>query len=346
MSKVSGIRWLRLFGVLLLLGAVAVGAIAWQVQMRLQQPAVPGDKSIRLVIEPGMSFRSTARQLAAEGGFAHPQLLAYYARYRKLAARVQAGEYDLAPGLSIDDLLAQLTSGEVVTYSLTVVEGWTFREFRAALAASQEVEHTIDPQTPAAEVMAQLGMPNVHPEGRFFPDTYVFARGTADTTILKQAARALESRLAKAWEVRSEDCPLQSKDEALILASIIEKETARADERRQIAGVFCRRLRKGMRLQTDPTVIYGLGPDFNGDITRRDLRTDTPYNTYTRAGLPPTPIALPGEGSLRAAVDPLEGETLYFVATGNGDGSHYFSRTLAEHEKAVARYLKTLRANK
>jgi UPF0755 protein len=139
---------------------------------------------------------------------------------------------------------------------------------------------------------------------------------------------------------------LQSKDEALILASIIEKETARADERRQIAGVFCRRLRKGMRLQTDPTVIYGLGPDFNGDITRRDLRTDTPYNTYTRAGLPPTPIALPGEGSLRAAVDPLEGETLYFVATGNGDGSHYFSRTLAEHEKAVARYLKTLRANK
>lgn len=346
MSKVTGIRWWRWFGVLLLLAASAAGVAVWQIQQRLQQPAVPGPTPIRLVVEPGMSFRAAARQLAAQGGFAYPRLLAYYARYRKLASRVQAGEYDLSPGLSIDDLLRQLTSGDVVTYSLTVVEGWTFREFRAALAASDTLEHTIDPQASADTLMAQLDLEGMHPEGRFFPDTYVFPRGTTDTAILKQAARALEARLNDVWEARTDECPLKSKDEALILASIIEKETARADERRQIAGVFCRRLTKGMRLQTDPTVIYGLGPDFNGDITRRDLRTDTPYNTYTRAGLPPTPIALPGEGSLRAAVDPLAGETLYFVATGQGDGSHYFSSTLAEHEKAVARYLKTLRAKK
>ncbi|MFK7886207.1 MAG: endolytic transglycosylase MltG [Gammaproteobacteria bacterium] len=336
---------LRALGVIIVLAAVAVTVAAWQIQQRLALPAVPGEAPIRLVIEPGMSFRAMARRLAEQGGYAHPRLLAYYARYKQLAARVQAGEYELSPGLSLDHLLAQVTSGEVVTYSLTVVEGWTFREFRAALAATPTVDQTLDPQMTAAAVMTQLGMSGIHPEGRFFPDTYVFARDTADTVILKQAAQAMQTRLDDIWTQRSQDCPLASMDEALILASIIEKETGRADERPHIAGVFCRRLKKGMRLQTDPTVIYGLGPTFNGDITRRDLRTDTPYNTYTRSGLPPTPIALPGQGSLSAAVNPLEGETLYFVATGKGDGSHYFSRTLAEHEQAVARYLKTLRAN-
>lgn len=194
--------------------------------------------------------------------------------------------------------------------------------------------------------MARLGEAGTHPEGQFFPDTYRFPRGIADTEIYRQAHALMRARLAQAWAQRAEDVPLKNPYEALILASIIEKETALASERKAISGVFSRRLRRGMRLQTDPSVIYGLGADFDGNITRRDLVTDTPYNTYTRAGLPPTPIALPGAGALVAAVQPEAGDTLYFVATGLEDGSHYFSKTLEEHNIAVQRYLKTLRARR
>jgi UPF0755 protein len=223
----------------------------------------------------------------------------------------------------------------VVQYPLTLVEGWTFRQVMEALQADERLEHLIE--DPSAEaVMARLGRRGVHPEGRFFPDTYHFTRGSSDLDILKRAHAAMERVLAEEWEARADGLPIESPDEALILASIIEKETGLASERAEIAGVFVRRLRLGMRLQTDPTVIYGLGDDFDGNLRRADLRNDHPYNTYVHAGLPPTPIALPGREAIRAALNPADGETLYFVA--RGDGSHAFSVTLEEHNRAVRKY--------
>ncbi|MEO1574588.1 MAG: endolytic transglycosylase MltG [Pseudomonadota bacterium] len=338
-------RVLQGLGVLVLLAAAGAGVAAKIVSDRLALPAVPEGRALDLVIAPGSSFRGVANDLAAAGGYPHPKLLSVYARWRKVAGDVRAGEYQLAPGLSVDAFLAQVTRGDVVLHSVTVIEGWTFREFVAALHADDRIEPTLAGKT-AEEIMQALGYGDEHPEGRFFPDTYRFERGTTDAAILRQAYEAMAAQLASTWAGRSGDCPLDSAYEALTLASIIEKETGRDDEREKIAGVFCRRLKKGMRLQTDPTVIYGIGPDFNGDITRRDLRTDTPYNTYTRGGLPPTPIALPGAASVRASVNPEAGEALYFVATGRDDGSHYFSSTLAEHEAAVTRYLKAIRARR
>lgn len=338
-------RVLKVLAVLVVLTAVAVGVAAKVVHDRLALPAVPGEAALELVIAPGSSFRGVANDLAAAGGYAHPELLSAYARWRGVAGDVRAGEYRLAPGLGVDEFLAQVTRGEVVLHAITVIEGWTFREFVASLHDNDLIEPTLSGKS-AEDVMRSLGYGDEHPEGRFFPDTYRFERGTTDATLLRQAYEAMASQLTSAWSERSGDCPLDSAYEALILASIIEKETGRDDEREKIAGVFCRRLAKGMRLQTDPTVIYGIGPDFNGDITRRDLRTDTPYNTYTRGGLPPTPIALPGAASVRAAVNPEAGDALFFVATGRDDGSHYFSSTLAEHEAAVARYLKVIRARR
>lgn len=328
---------------LLILGLLITGGAFLVARDKLQQPVVSGELPLTLVVKPGMSFREVARSLARGGGFADDRLLTWYARWREVASLVQAGEYRVMPGTSVDALLAQLVDGNVVLHSLTVVEGWTFGQFLAALRQHPDVRQTLEGLDQAG-VMAALGYADQHPEGRFFPDTYSFARGTTDVKILQQAYAAMKTQLATIWAHADDSCPLASAYEALILASIIEKETGRDDERGQIAGVFCRRLARGMRLQTDPTVIYGMGEAFNGNITRRDLRSDTPYNTYTRFGLPPTPIALPGAASLAAAVNPQDTDALFFVATGDGDGGHYFSRTLAEHEQAVARYLKKLRA--
>jgi UPF0755 protein len=223
-----------------------------------------------------------------------------------------------------------------VQYRFTLVEGWTFRQFAVALAANTDLDHVLDPQTidlwPAAS-----GLDLGHPEGWFLPETYLFTRGDSDRDILIRAHAAMTNALEDAWDVRAESLPIESPYELLILASIIEKETSLDSERRQIAGVFIRRLQKGMRLQTDPTVIYGLGDTYDGDIRRRDLQTDTPYNTYTRHGLPPTPIALPGKASLAAAANPAPGEALYFVA--NGLGGHTFSETLEAHQQAVKKLI-------
>jgi UPF0755 protein len=235
-------------------------------------------------------------------------------------------------------LLRLLESGAVVRHSLTVVEGWTFRDLRRALEGNAWLDNTLAGRDDA-DVMAVLGEGDRHPEGLFFPDTYVFGKGTSDVEILRQARARMQRELDAAWAARAEGLPLAAPEDALILASIVEKETALASERSRIAGVFTTRLRIGMRLQTDPTVIYGLGRDFNGNLRRADLERDGPYNTYTRAGLPPTPIALPGTEALRAATNPDERGEVYFVATGLPDGSHEFSRTLAEHEAAVRRYL-------
>ena len=249
--------------------------------------------------------------------------------------RIQVGEYALAPTLTPRDILDKLMRGDVVRYRFTIVEGWSMRDLRAALARDPVLEDDLGALDDAA-LMAALGREGVPAEGRFLPETYLFTRGDSATDVLAQAAKALDRALAEAWTARRDDLPLQSSEQLLTLASIIEKETGQASERPEIGGVFIRRLRLGMRLQTDPTVIYGLGAAFDGNLRRRDLETDTPFNTYPRAGLPPHPIAMPGKAALMAAAQPLDGETLYFVA--RGDGSHQFSRTYNEHLQAVRRY--------
>jgi UPF0755 protein len=239
-------------------------------------------------------------------------------------------------------LLALLSSGQVLLHSITFIEGSSFADVRNALAANDAVFKE-NANRSDADIMRALGAPEVHPEGQFFPDTYRFPRGTTDLELLTIAYRRMQDELRNAWEKRARDLPLASSYEALILASIVEKETALERERAQISGVFVERLRRGMRLQTDPTVIYGMGVNYSGNIRRADLSRDTPYNTYTRPGLPPTPIAMPSRESLQAAVQPDMTGALFFVATGVGDGSHYFSKTLAEHNLAVKRYLRELR---
>ena len=328
--------WLLLaLAALGVLGAVAVyGAF----QRWLDTPLAVGATAVEMEIPRGQPLATTARELAERGILQHPQWLRAFARMTGADARIKAGEYAIAPGTTPRGLLALLESGAVVQHSVTIVEGWTFRDLRRALEQEPHLDNTLAGQDDAA-VMAALGESGAHPEGLFFPDTYLFGKGTTDVEILRQARERMRRELDAAWSARADGLPIGSPYDALILASIVEKETALAPERPRIAGVFTARLRIGMRLQTDPTVIYGLGAGYDGNLRRADLERDGPYNTYTRAGLPPTPIALPGAEALRAAVQPEEREELYFVATGLPDGSHEFSRTLAEHQAAVKRYL-------
>ncbi len=327
----------------LAIAAMLVLVGAWlAVDRWLDTPVVIDDGSHRIEVPLGQPFSRTAQDLAARGFIDHPRLFAAYARLHGTDARVRAGEYEIPPATSPRQLLALLESGAVVRRSITVVEGWTFRDLRRALENDTAIVQTLAGQDDAA-VMAALGEPGVAAEGSFFPDTYLYDKGTTDLAILRKARERMRVELDAAWQSRAQELPLDNAYEALVLASIVEKETALATERARIAGVFIHRLRAGMRLQTDPTVIYGLGAGFDGNLRRSDLERDGPYNTYTRAGLPPTPIALPGAASLAAAVRPDERGETYFVATGLPDGSHEFSRTLAEHERAVTRYLRRYR---
>jgi UPF0755 protein len=323
---------------LLAIAVLVIAAGALYVRHWLAQPLAIGDEPAIVEVQPGQTLTAVARELAARGLLAHPQLLALYGRFIGADSRMHAGEFSIKPGTSPRDLLQALVSGAVVQHSVTVVEGWTFHELRKALAAVPTLEHTTAGK-PDDAVMRVLGEDGKHPEGLFFPDTYLFGKGTRDIDVLRQSRERMRKELAAAWASRHEDLPLENDYQALILASIIERETGHPDERARIAGVFVERLRRGMRLQTDPTIIYGLGEKFDGNLRRTDLERDGPYNTYTRAGLPPTPIALPGAASLRAAMQPDEQGELFFVATGAGDGRHAFSKTLAEHEAAVRRYL-------
>ena len=293
-------------------------------------------KGLTLELKPGMGMADLARELQRQPGLlrAGPYLEAY-ARLNRLAPRLKAGEYAIAPGLTPRGLLDQIVAGRVIQYALTVVEGWTFRQLRRALAEHPKIKQTLRDASDA-EIMVRLGRPGEPPEGWFLPDTYHFPSGFTDEAFLQRALAAMERQLREAWSRRSPDSPLTIPYEALILASIVEKETASPAERPEVAGVFARRLRRGMLLQTDPTVIYGLGEAFDGNLRRADLTHDNPYNTYTRKGLPPTPIALPSADALAAAVNPAPGDTLYFVAT--GQGGHVFSRTLDEHNRAVRQY--------
>jgi len=323
----------------LLAAALLAAGTAWLVFSNwLERPLAIGAAPVTVDVPRGQPFAVTARELAARGLLDHPAWLVAYARAVGADARVHAGEYELPPGTTPRSLLRLFESGAVVQHPVTIVEGWTFRDLRRALEREPHLEQTLAGRDDAA-VMAALGEPGLHPEGLFFPDTYLYGKGTTDLEILRQARSRMRRELETAWNARARDLPLQTAYEALILASIVEKETALAAERPRIAGVFTERLRRGMLLQTDPTVIYGLGAAFDGNLRRADLTRDGPYNTYTRKGLPPTPIALPGAEALGAAVRPDERGELYFVATGLPDGSHEFTRTLAEHEAAVRRFL-------
>lgn len=326
---------------LLVLGALAAGAAGWWAWRSLDRPG-PAGAAVVIEIPTGSSLARIAQRLEDAEVIEHALLFEWFGRATGQAGKVRAGEYRFPAHSTPREAMARLVSGEVVLHAVTIVEGWNFRQLRAALTGHEAIAQQLG-EIPDAEVMTRLGKPGMAPEGWFLPETYRFARGTTDLELLRMAHEAMEQALAETWTARADDLPLESPYEALILASIIEKETGLADERREIAGVFARRLKRGMRLQTDPTVIYGLGQDFDGNLRRTDLRTDTPYNTYTRHGLPPTPIAMPGRAALAAAVNPAAGTALFFVATGRPDGSHYFSETLEEHNRAVARYLATLR---
>jgi len=328
--------------VILVVALASLGIGALQVQRFMVTELSVPENGMGFEIASGSPFSSVTRKMIEKDLIENDRLLRLYARWKGAENAIQAGDYLIMPGATPKSVLQQFTSGAVRLYSFTIVEGWNHRDLLAALRAAEAVSAAMtDEDWPG--LLAELGASVVHPEGLFLPETYRFPRNTTDRELLKQAYRLMQTVLADEWRERDDAAPVKTPYEALILASIVEKETARADERQRIAGVFARRLEKRMRLQTDPTVIYGLGPQFNGNLTRRDLRTDTPYNTYTRRGLPPTPIAMPGRAAIHAALNPAPGKELYFVATGLGDGSHSFSTTKAEHDAAVAAYLRRLR---
>ncbi len=316
-----------------------VGAAAglWYVkdqESRLYEP-LSLTKTLTYVVEPGTTLRQVASDLEGLGALRTPRAFVWWARWQGLANNIKAGEYEITPGTSAVSLLEDFVNGKVLQRSLTLVEGWSFEQVMNAVDNSPHLVHSLvglDDTT----VMDRLGLTGVHPEGRFLPDTYLFPRGTTDVEFLQRAYRSMEMHLAQAWEEREQGLPIDTPYDALILASIVEKETGVEEERPRIAGVFSRRLQRGMRLETDPTVIYGLGQSFDGNLRRKHLRQDTPYNTYTRHGLPPTPIAMPGSDAIHAVLHPEPGPDLYFVA--KGDGSHYFSPTYDEHKQAVRRY--------
>lgn len=334
-------RWL-IAGVILISAVVAWTAnVTWNNYL---ETALPINETTQYEISPGTSLGAVALDLHARGWLKRPRWFVWYARSRGDESRMRAGEYAIEVGTTPVTLLELFVRGEVIQHAFTIIEGSTFADLRAALA-KQKLTRQIIADLSDDEVMTRLGLPGESPEGRFLPETYYFTRGTSDLELLKRALKLGKETLDRLWAERDPDTLLKTPYEALILASIIEKETGLHTERQKIAGVFTRRLQKKMRLQSDPTVIYGIGPKYDGDIRRRDLTTDTPYNTYTRHGLPPTPIAMPGEASIYAALHPEKGSALFFVATGEPDGSHYFSDTLSEHNAAVKRYLARLRQN-
>jgi UPF0755 protein len=331
-------RALWVYGTLLAVFAgIAGGAVAWDLLSFLNSP-LPVTEPRLLRVEPGSNFHSLGRQWVNEGLIRwphHARYLRLYARLSGKATQLKAGEYRIRPGVSPRQLVDDLVSGRAYQYSLTIIEGWTFQQMMQAVAAMPALRRTL-PDHSADAVMRALGRPGEHPEGRFFPDTYHFPGGTTDVDFLRRAYNTMARILEQEWQGRAPALPLSSPYEALILASIIEKETGQPQERAEIAGVFVRRLRLGMLLQTDPTVIYGMGSAYDGNIRLADLKRDTPYNTYTRAGLTPTPICLPGREAIHAALHPAPGDSLYFVS--RGDGSHHFSSSLEEHNEAVRKF--------
>lgn len=325
----------KLVGVLLLATSFVGAWLYMDFQTFRETPLNIPASGTTLEIRPGEGLKRVARQLDEMEVLDKPFYLVVLGRYLKFDSRLKVGEFQLQPGTNPQQLLEQLARGQVVQHSLTLIEGESFNEMMVRISGHPVLRKTLASLDNAA-VMSAIGKPDLHPEGRFLPETYHFPRGTSDVEFMRRAFQDMQTFLQQAWKERDKDLPLKTPEDALILASIVEKETGVAEERPIIAGVFIRRLRKGMKLQTDPTVIYGMGDSFDGDIRYRDLRTDTPYNTYTRFGLPPTPIAMPGREAILAVLHPVGGDSLYFVARGNG--SHHFSSTLKEHNRAVNRY--------
>ena len=331
-STSKGSRWLLwAVGMLLLLCALAAASVWWW----LDRPLPLAGPSVELSIEPGTTPRDVAQGWVAAGVQAHPELLYQWFRWSGQARRIRAGSYEVEAGTTPRLLLAKMVQGDEALEKLRLGEGWTWRQVRAALAAAPSLK-PLSQGLSEAQLMQALGDAATSAEGRFFPDTYAYSRGVSDLTVLRRAHAAMQRRLDAAWAQRGADTPLKSPEQALILASIVEKETGPKDDPGLIAAVFLNRLRIGMPLQTDPTVIYGLGEAFDGNLRKRDLQTDGAFNTYTRAGLPPTPIAMPGMASLQAVVKPTPSKALYFVS--RGDGSSVFSDNLADHNRAVNKY--------
>ncbi|NCT84994.1 MAG: endolytic transglycosylase MltG [Comamonadaceae bacterium] len=327
-------NWLvRALLVLLLIAALAAGAV-WQ---WLRSPLALAAPSVELSVEPGTNPAEVARAWVAAGVQTDARWLYQWFKWSGRAKQIRAGSYEVHAGITPRELLDKMVRGDEVLEQLRLIEGWNWRQVRAALAAAPALKAKTA-QMSDAEVMAALGEPGLLPEGRFFPDTYAYSRGVSDLTVLKRARAAMQRRLAAAWAARAPDLPLKSAEEALILASIVEKETGAPADRSRVAAVFVNRLRLGMPLQTDPTVIYGLGEGFDGNLRKRDLTADTPFNTYTRGGLPPTPIAMPGAASLQATLHPAPVKALYFVS--RGDGSSEFSEDLNAHNRAVNKYIR------
>nr|WP_052116304.1 endolytic transglycosylase MltG [Lysobacter dokdonensis] len=334
-----------MFVLVVLLALAGAAFWAWQRYAGFADAPMAGiEQGETLVVQPGDSLSKVLVRLR-EAGIVAGHRVEWQALARELGAanKIQVGEYALEAGMTPRDLLKAMRDGRVISRGFMIVPGWTMRDLRAALARDTMLQHETGDITDAA-LMVKLGHAGQHPEGRFLPETYQFVRGDSDLDILRRAHEAMTRALDGAWEDRAKDTVLKSKDEALILASIVEKETGVADERPQIAGVFARRLKLGMRLETDPTVIYGMGSAYAGNIRKADLQAATPYNTYKIAGLPPTPIAMPGIDALRAATNPAGGEALYFMAVGDGSGRHVFSKNYAEHQAAWRAYMARYRA--
>lgn len=325
-------------GLVLSLILLIIGAAVWLDFTRQMHNALPIAKPVILEVPPGSNLTAVLNQLHQLNVISSKRQAFYlriYVRMNNFGAALKAGEYNIKPGMSATDVIALIVSGRVMLHELRIIEGWTYKQLIAVVDASAELQHTLTGQSSAA-VMTAIGKPGIPAEGRFYPDTYFFPKGTTDVAFLRRAAAAMDKILATEWANHDPQIPLKTADDALILASIIEKETSAQDERAKIAGVFMRRLSLGMRLQTDPTVIYGMGDKFDGRLHRRDLDADTPFNTYTRYGLPPTPICMPGRASIHAAMHPEAGKSLYFVA--RGDGTHQFSETLKGQDAAVRQY--------
>ncbi len=324
----------------LLRRALAIGLILLLVgggwfYLQISSPLVLSGDRVEFHIASGSGMRTAAREIAASGVAVEPWKLVLLGKILRVEGAIKAGSYEIDRGVSLLELLRKLTRGDVSLTEIAFIEGWTFRQIRERLNTHPDVQHDTRGLSDE-EVMRLVGAPGTLPEGWFFPDTYLFSKRSRDVDILARAHRAMQRHLAREWEARAEQLPLASPYQALILASIVEKETGKEQDRPLVAAVFVNRLRQGMRLQTDPTVIYGLGERFDGNLRKSDLLADTPFNTYTRSGLPPTPIAMPGLASLQAVLHPAPSQALYFVA--RGDGSSHFSQTLEEHNRAVNRY--------
>jgi UPF0755 protein len=332
------IRWLLLS--CLLVAGLVLGYFYSDYQRFLDYPS-DNSETVVFEVNQGDSLGIVSSRLHKAGLITNVRWFKLMATREKAETSIKVGDYSIDPGTKPLGILATLVTGRVRQYSITFIEGSTFKQLRQTLSQNPRVTQTLSDMTDQA-IMEELGYPDQHPEGRFFPETYFFVNNTSDLKILQRAYQKMQQTVAEEWAKRDKLLPLETADQALTLASIVEKETGQASERETIAGVFIRRLRKSMLLQTDPTVIYGMGDSYKGNIRRKDLRTDTPYNTYTRPGLPPTPIAMPGRAAIYAALHPAAGDALFFVA--NGDGSHVFSATLKQHNQAVNQYQKKIKA--